>query len=289
MKYNGWKLTDLKSEVDLLTGHPFKSNDYTENVDDILLLRGDNIAQGYLRWDGVKRWSSEKIEELESYFLKEDDIVVAMDRPWIESGLKYAYVSPKDLPSLLVQRVSRLRANKSLNQTFLRYVIGSRDFTKHVLSVQTGTTVPHISSSQIKEFEFLLPPLEEQKRIADVLSCLDAKIENLRRQNETLEEIARSIFKHWFIDFEFPNPDGKPYKSSGGAMVRSDLGDIPEGWQVGKLGDVVEVFMGYPFKSDLYTFESGTRVVRGENVSLGFLRWGYLHKPSKRGNKHIYI
>ena len=69
----------------------------------------------------------------------------------------------------------------------------------------------------------------------------DRKIDNLRRQNETLEEIARSIFKHWFIDFEFPNADGKPHKSSGGVMVRSELGDIPEGWQLGKLGDVITV------------------------------------------------
>jgi type I restriction enzyme, S subunit len=60
----------------------------------------------------------------------------------------------------------------------------------------------------------------------------------------SLEKIARSIFKHWFIDFEFPNADGKPYKSSGGAMVRSDLGDIPEGWQVGKLSDEFEIIMG---------------------------------------------
>jgi len=164
MKCSDWKLTDLKSEVDLLTGHPFKSTDYTEDVNDILLLRGDNIGQGYLRWDGVKRWSSEKIEELENYFLQEDDVVVAMDRPWIESGLKYAYISSKDLPSFLVQRVSRLRANKSLNQIFLRYVIGSRDFTKHVLSVQTGTAVPHISSNQIKEFKFFLP---QGKRISE--------------------------------------------------------------------------------------------------------------------------
>ena len=125
----------------------------------------------------------------------------------------------------------------------------------------------------MREFSFKLPAVPEQKQIADVLSCLDAKIENLRRQNETLEQIARSLFKHWFIDFEFPNADGKPYKSSGGAMFASELGDIPEGWKVGKLGDIVEVFMGYPFKSELYSFNSGIKVVRGENVSLGFLRW----------------
>ena len=86
-----------------------------------------------------------------------------------------------------------------------------------------------------------IPSLSEQKCIADVLSCLDAKIENLRRQNETLEQIAQTLFKHWFIDFEFPNADGKPYKSSGSAMFASAIGDIPEGWKVEKLGDVVSI------------------------------------------------
>lgn len=86
-----------------------------------------------------------------------------------------------------------------------------------------------------------MPQREERIRMTKIIYSLTNKIDNLRRQNETLEEIARSIFKHWFIDFEFPNADGEPYKSSGGAMVRSDLGNIPEGWRLGKLGDVATV------------------------------------------------
>jgi len=112
----------------------------------------------------------------------------------------------------------------------------------------SGSTVQGIKSSELKEVMIPLPSISEQKRIADVLSCLDAKIENLRRQNETLENIAQTLFKHWFIDFEFPfdfaqgkpNADGKPYKSSGGVMVASELGDIPEGWHVGQFEDFIE-------------------------------------------------
>ena len=103
---------------------------------------------------------------------------------------------------------------------------------------------PQITFDSIKHLDLNLPPLEEQGRIVDIASCLDAKIENLRRQNETLEQIAQILFKHWFIDFEFPNADGKPYKSSGGAMFASELGDIPEAWKVGKLGDEFEILMG---------------------------------------------
>ena len=82
-----------------------------------------------------------------------------MDRPWIEAGLKFSAVRTVDLPALLVQRVARLRGSTRLDTRFLNYVIGCRDFTEHVISVQTGTAVPHISARQIKEFEFLLPPL----------------------------------------------------------------------------------------------------------------------------------
>ncbi|MEQ8382948.1 MAG: restriction endonuclease subunit S [Coleofasciculus sp. A1-SPW-01] len=74
-------------------------------------------------------------------------------------------------------------------------------------------------------------------------------IENLRKQNDTLEAIAQTLFKHWFVDFEFPNADGKPYKSSGGAMEPSELGEIPAGWRVGKLGDVLSLIIDYRGKT----------------------------------------
>ncbi|MCU0523233.1 MAG: restriction endonuclease subunit S [Elainella sp. Prado103] len=95
-----------------------------------------------------------------------------------------------------------MRTLERLDQRFLRYIIGSSAFTQHVLGIQTGTAVPHISSSQIKEFKFVRPPLEEQKAIAHILSSLDDKIELNQQMNRTLEGIARALFKSWFIDFD---------------------------------------------------------------------------------------
>jgi len=106
----------------------------------------------------------------------------------------------------------------------------------------SGSTVEHLNMSDIRNLQLPeLPSLESQKEIGDTLKNLDDKIENLGRQNETLEQIAQTLFKHWFIDFEFPNADGKPYKSSVGAMFVSELGDIPEGWKAGKLEDLIIV------------------------------------------------
>ena len=195
-----WLEVKLGDYVNLLTGFPFKSKNYSDFEEDIKLLRSDNIAQGYLRWENVKRWKLTDDPRESNYFLKTNDVILAMDRPWIEAGLKYSIISNKDLPCLLVQRVACLRAKEILNQQFLRYVIGSKSFTEYVCSIETGTAVPHISGQQIKDYEFLLPPLPEQKAIASVLSSLDDKIDLLHRQNKTLEAMAETLFRQWFIE-----------------------------------------------------------------------------------------
>ena len=197
-----WEETTLGAEVDFLTGFPFKSERYTDSVDSISLVRGDNIVQGAMRWDGVKKWPLSERGEHELYELREGDVVLAMDRPWIEAGLKYAAISKHDLPCLLVQRTARLRGGAKLDTGFLRYLIGSREFTQHIHAITTGTAVPHISGGQIKDFAFTLPPVAEQKAIAAVLGALDDKIELNRRMNATLEAMARALFQSWFVDFD---------------------------------------------------------------------------------------
>ena len=211
--------------------------------------------QGNLRWDAVQRWPQTLTTNLDAYWLREGDVILAMDRPWIEAGLKYAAICAADLPSLLVQRVARLRGRGTLLTPYLRYVIGSREFTNHVLAVQTGTSVPHISPSQIREFTFALPPEDEQQRIVSVLGALDDKIELNRASNATLEEMARSLFRSWFVDF-----DPVHTKIAGRRQICVDeitaglfaaelddsiLGRIPRGWRVVSLGEVLRLKRGY--------------------------------------------
>ena len=141
-----WPSIRLGDVIDLLTGYPFKSAMYVDQPDAPRLLRGDNIAQGVLRWDKAKRWPRELLDDYHSYWLRKDDVVIAMDRPWIEAGLKFASVRERDTPSLLVQRVARLRGTERISSHFLRYLIASQNFTNYVLGVQTGTAVPHISA-----------------------------------------------------------------------------------------------------------------------------------------------
>lgn len=270
-----WVKVQLGEVTDLLTGFPFKSERYVEDPSAPRLLRGDNVAQGVLRWDGAKRWPRNAENGIEPYWLREGDVILAMDRPWIEAGLKYAAVRRSDLPALLVQRVARLRGSSRLDTGFLKYVIGSQPFTDHVLSIQTGTAVPHISGGQIKSFEFLLPSLAEQRAIAHILGTLDDKIDLNRRMSETLEAMARALFKSWFVDFDpvrskaegrdpgLPEPLADLFPDR---LVDSELGEIPEGWEVGRLADVTSL--------NPEVWSKKTRPAEIRYVDLSNTKWG---------------
>lgn len=266
MAPSNWQETTLGNEVDFLTGFPFQSSEYLADSAQPKLLRGDNIIQGQLRWENSKHWNAAKTKGLEQYFLEDGDVVLAMDRPWIEAGLKYSEVTSHDLPALLVQRVSRLRGTGTVISKYIKYIIGSRDFTNYVLNIQTGTAVPHISGGQIKNFSFLLPPLPTQKAIAAILGALDDKIELNRRTNATLEAMARALFKSWFVDFdpvrakmEGRQPFGMDAATAAlfpSRFVSSELGDIPDGWKVTPVIESAKFINGAAYKNMHFSNDS---------------------------------
>ncbi|MFN3603445.1 MAG: restriction endonuclease subunit S [Leptonema sp. (in: bacteria)] len=142
------------------------------------------------------------------------------------------------------------RKEKEVNLKFIYYwILKNRDY---LARVAVGSTVGSLRLNHIQNFQLGLPPLPEQRAIAKVLSAFDDKIELLQKMNKTLEAIGQAIFKHWFIDFEFPNEQGKPYKSSNGEMVfNEELGkEIPKGWRVGRLGDVGDFKNGINYLRD---------------------------------------
>ena len=228
-----WPKVKLADCVNLLAGFPFKSQQFTDKPDDIPLVKGENVSQGRILWDISKRWSAADWDRMEKFRLVPGDVVVAMDRPWIPAGLKWSFIRPNDPRALLVQRCARLRSsNESLDQTFLRFVIGGPGFESYVKPITTGVNVPHISGQQILAFEFTLPPLPIQRRIASILSAYDELIENSQRRIKILEAMARALYREWFVHFRFPGHDAVP-------RVPSPLGEIPQGWEVHKLGVLV--------------------------------------------------
>lgn len=199
---DGYTEATLGAEVDLLPGFAFKSSHYTESEGDVRLLRGDNIVPGGLRWTGVKRWPAADAAEYDRFLLEPGDVVVAMDRPWVSSGLKHAMISHADLPALLVQRVARLRCKDQLEQRYLMYLVGSVKFMRYITGIQTGSGVPHISGGQIHGFRFAKPPVEDQRRVADRLDRVKALVVELEsvyvRKIQELAALKASLLNEAF-------------------------------------------------------------------------------------------
>ncbi|MFO7030450.1 hypothetical protein B9T07_10505 [Limnospira fusiformis CCALA 023] len=181
--------------------------------------------------------TDEDKSRLKKYTLKPGDIVFSR----VGSVDLSALVKKHQSGWLFSSRMLRVRVKKQLDTDFLSYYLRQPAIRQFIINISVGSTMPSINTEILKSLPIVYCSLEEQKQIAAVLTCLDRSISNLRRQNETLEAIAQTLFKHWFVDFEFPNADGKPYKSSGGEMRSSELGEIPVGWRVGTLGDVVKI------------------------------------------------
>ena len=188
--------------IELLTGFAFKSRGYTDKASDIRLIRGDNIVQGNFRWEGVKRWPASDRATYAKYELQKDDVLVAMDRTWVSAGIKFAIVDEEALPSLLVQRVARLRPKTGLLPRYLGFWIGSPLFERYVLDIQTGLGVPHVSGGQLNAFEIRLPSTVTQKKVVERLNQKLSAVEKLRqsyrKQIADLESLRRSLLANAF-------------------------------------------------------------------------------------------
>lgn len=235
-------------------------------------------------WDGNISWITPK--DLSSFT---ERYIEVGERSITELGLKNS--SAKLLPKGTVLFSSRAPigylaiARKELctNQGFKNIVCdkkySSNEFLFYMLkakkneieSIAGGSTFKEVSGKVVKEFKIPIPPLNEQKAIAHILSSLDDKIEVNNQINKTLENMAQAIFKQWFMDFEFPNEDGEPYKSSGGEMVESELGMIPKGWEVGKFIDLIEITSGKrPGKRSELAMEDSKYPLVGASSIMGY-------------------
>ena len=180
----GWSVNQLKKYIDILPGYAFSSSDFKKDSG-IPLLRGINVAPSHIRWDDVVYWDKAVDDNLSKFLLREGDLVVGLDRPWIADGVRISLIKKEDLPCLLLQRVCRIRPKNDIEIQYLFYILGS-DFFKVQLSADTtGISVPHISTKQIESFCFAIPPIDKQQEIlahleeqrASIDSCI-TKIQN---------------------------------------------------------------------------------------------------------------
>lgn len=152
------------------------------------------------------------------------------------------------------QGFKNLVINKSkCHEEFLYYYL--KYHIKEIEALGSGTTFKEVSKKSIEEYEIELPSLDIQKKVIKVLTNLDEKIINNNKINTELESMAKTIYDYWFLQFEFPSEERKPYKSSGGKMVWNEAlkREIPEGWECGTIGNLFSSQSGYAFKSSNWT------------------------------------
>lgn len=186
----------------------------------------------------------DKIPSRAKRIVKKKDILISTVRP----NQRHYGLLKNEVNNLLVSTgfvVLTVKKDIVVADYLYRYL--TQDFIVDYLqkiAEDSTSAYPSIKPSVIGDLEVELPPINEQKAIAKILSSLDDKIELNNRINKTLEEMAQTIFKRWFVDFEFPDENGEPYKSSGGEMIESELGMIPIGWEVGSISDLGNIVGG---------------------------------------------
>jgi len=178
------------------------------------------------------------------------------------------YLMPNiNMPVSLAMNLFLIRFNREVNQVFMFYLMKTNE--SYIKKFANGTTTLTITKDSVKGLNFKVPPKSTQDNIAKTLSDIDKKIELNNKINAELESMAKLIYDYWFVQFDFPDANDKPYKSSGGKMVYNEAlkREIPEGWEVRDLGDLIKVERGISYKSSEIT-ENGTPMINLNSFSL---------------------
>jgi type I restriction enzyme S subunit len=250
-----WTIKKFDDVVELIHGYQFRTTDFTKSgvkVFKITQIKGD----GTIDISNCDFILKERLDNFNKNIIKYDSILMALTGATIG---KIARFKSKEI-CLQNYRVGKFitKSKSELSEDYLYYFLSSNLFFHQLLARQTQSAQQNIGKEDINNMTICFPDLPSQTTIAEILSSLDDKIELNNKINQQLETLAQTLFKQWFIDFEFPNENGEPYKSSGGEMVDSELGEIPKGWEVGYLEDVIEFHNGYAFTSKELESENST-------------------------------
>jgi type I restriction enzyme S subunit len=234
----GWKLVSIKEIADI---NPIESIKKGEVVKYVAMENLAPFTRKIVNFTFKEYHGGMKF--------KNGDTLLARITPCLENGkASYVDILNKNEVGFGSTEYIVFREKSNLSDgKFLYYLSISPKFREMAIKTMTGSSGrQRIQTDLLVNKKQLIPSLSEQQAIAAVLSSLDDKIELLREQNKTLEAIARAIFKRWFVDFEFPDETGKPYKSSGGKMFYNGELDkeIPDGWGIEQIGGKIKTVLG---------------------------------------------
>lgn len=243
------KLGDI---LDVKRGTSLSGEFYAEEGDKIRLTLGNfNYPLGGFKENTSKRNIYFSGDVKEEFILKKGDIITPLTEQ--VSGLlgETARIPEDDLYIQSGDIGLVIPNEKLLNRLFAYYLLSSPIVKKQLDLAAQQTKIRHTSPEKIKDCDVWLPDMEHQKHTGVLLDTINQKIENNNKINVELELIAKTIYNYWFLQFEFPNEEGKPYKSSGGKMVWNDelKREIPEGWKVDFLGHLFTSNRGISYNS----------------------------------------
>ena len=260
---------------DLLTikhGYAFKSEHYL-NDGNFALVTLANISES-----NNFQFDKEKLTYYGASFpqdviLKEGDLILPMTEQVIGLLGNSAFIPAVDgFSFVLNQRVGKVIPSSNVDKYYLHYLLATKEVKTQLEYRASGTKQRNISPENIYDVTVLVPDLPSQKKIGAVLYSLEQKINLNKKINATLEAMAKTLYDYWFVQFDFPDENGKPYKTSGGKMIySSELGrDIPVGWKVQNLSEITTIIQGNsPDGSTLNDTGEGTIFFQGK-TDFGF-------------------
>ena len=250
---------------------PFGSDITIDNYvsSGVPVLNGSNVSGFKLTEDSFNYVTEDKAKSFRKAIARRGDVVIT--HRGTLGQIAYIPENSQYEKYVISQSQFRIRFSKAIDPRYLVYLFHTEYGQKKLLSFKNHVGVPALAqaTTNFRNLKIALHEIEEQKRIADVISVLENKIELNNRINAELEAMAKTIYDYWFVQFDFPDKNGKPYKSSGGKMVWNEelKREIPKGWEVKSLFAVCQVQYGFPFSTNYFNEErDGIPVIRIRDI-----------------------
>ncbi len=230
-------------------GSQLHASDYV--VNGVPCIMPFNMKDNRVNLSGIARISDKDARRLSQHLVKAGDIVYSRRGDITQKVL----ISESEDGFFCGTGCILIRLGNGVNSKFVTYFLSTKESKEWLINNAVGITMPNLNTKILYKLPLRLPSENYQQKIAAVLSSLDSKIELNNKINTELEAMAKMLYDYWFVQFDFPDSDGKPYKSSGGKMVWNDdlKRDIPDGWEVGNLFNVMDVQYGFPFDTTKFT------------------------------------
>lgn len=227
-------------------GTQLHANEYVS--DGIPVINVRNIGYGEILSDDIDMVSEETLSRLSEHRLCENDIVFGRKG----SIDRHAFIDKRYNGWMQGSDCIRVRIHEiNVNPRYVSHYLKLDSVKKQLTNGAVGSTMPSMNTDILKDILVLLPDIEDQDNVEQILTCIETKIENNNAICADLEAMAKLLYDYWFVQFDFPDENGKPYKSSGGKMVwNEDLKrEIPEGWVVGRIGDMISTERGISYST----------------------------------------